>query len=91
MKSLTALFLTIVILASAYACTGKETSTEKEIRELKRDSIELAEEEAEMRKEYEALKQEYQREKAAFQLEQKALKAKKVVKEIKSDTAILIE
>lgn len=91
MKSLTVLFLTILIVASAYSCTGRETSTEKEIRELKRDSIELAEEEAEMRKEYEDLKQEYQREKAVFQLEQKALKAKSVVKEINADTTILIE
>lgn len=91
MKSLTALFLAIIILACAYACTCKETSTEKEIRELKRDSIELAEEEAEMRKEYEELKEEYQREKAAFQLEQKALKAKNVGKETKADTVTLIE
>lgn len=91
MKSVVALFLTIIFVAGAYSCINGETAREKEIRELKRDSIELAEEKAEMRKEYEELKQEYQREKAAFQLEQKALKAKKVVKEIKTDTAILIE
>lgn len=77
MKSAVALFLTIVFVAGASSCINGETAREKEIRELKRDSIELAEEKAEMRREYEDLKKEYQREKAAFQLEQKALKAKK--------------
>lgn len=91
MKSVVALFLTIIFVAGAYSCINVETAREKEIRELKRDSIELAEEKAEMRKEYEELKQEYQREKAAFQLEQKALKAKNVGKETKTDTVTLIE
>ncbi len=91
MKSVVALFLTIIFVAGAYSCINEETAREKEIRELKRDSIELAEEKAEMRKEYEELNEEYQREKAAFQREQKALKAKNVVKETKADTITLIE
>lgn len=91
MKSVVALFLTIIFVAGAYSCINGETAREKEIRELKRDSIEFAEEEAEMRREYEDLKKEYQREKAAFQLERKALKAKNVGKEIKADTVTLIE
>ena len=91
MKSVVALFLTIIFVAGAYSCINGETAREKEIRELKRDSIELAEEKAELRKEYEELKEEYQREKAAFQLKQKALKAKNVGKETKADTVTLIE
>lgn len=91
MKSAVALFLTIVFVAVASSCINGETAREKEIRELKRDSIELAEEKAEMRREYEDLKKEYQREKAAFQLEQKALKAKNVGKETKTNTVTLIE
>lgn len=91
MKSVVALFLTIIFVSGAYSCINGETGREKEIRELKRDSIEFAEEEAEMRREYEDLKKEYQREKAAFQLERKTLKAKNVGKETKADTVTLIE
>ena len=91
MKSIVALFLTIIFVAGAYSCINGETAREKEIRELKCDSIELAEEESEMRRESGALKKEYQREKAAFLLEQKALKAKNVGRETKTDTVTLIE
>ena len=71
MKSVVALFLTIIFVAGAYSCINGETAREKEIRELKRDSIELAEEKAELRKEYEELKEEYQRERRLFSLNKK--------------------